>query len=1149
MNYLRCYSVFFTFLIFLITCFPKIFWTVQAISDGYNQIPIFKAKKAVTHHIDRYTHDVWGLEDGLPQSSVNYITQTRDGYIWIGTFDGLVRFDGVRFTVFYSGNTEGLLSSRIQGLFEDPLGALWIITENTGLSRFKDGKFSSYTTTEGLPGYISGNIRMFADREGNVWAEVDKKLSRFHNGKFITYSTKDGLPSDDVLGVCVDYDGNIWASTNNGLVQFNNGKFITYNISEELPNNIRVMSADKDGNIWIGTDKGLAKFSNGKITYITGLPSNDIQAIYIGKAGVIWIVTAKGLTKYQNGEFFSYPIVNLQRFFLEDRKGNVWFSTSEGLNQLKDGVIRTYTSKEGLTGDVIRSFYEDHEGNIWVGTNGGLERFKPAAVSVYTKNEGLSDDYILAICEGRDGSLWIGTNSLNGLNRLKDGKVTVYTAKDGLPTGSIWALCEDREGSLWIGIHGIAGLVQFKEGKFKVVASWELIDSSIDTIYEDRKGNIWIGTVRGTLRMLKDEKLTVYTKENGLNGYGIKSIYEDKKGNLWIGTNGGITLFKDGKFINYTKKDGLSDNFVRAIYEDKEGTLWFGTYSNGLNRFRDGKFISYTLKDGLFDHTVSQILEDDNGNFWLSGNKGIYRVKKQELEDFALGKSHFINCTSYGTDEGMKSQETNGGFQPAGCKTRDGRLWFPTVSGVVMIDPNNLLINELPPKLVIEEALIDKISYSVNKTALIPPGNGEIEFHYTGLSFVTPKKMKFKYKLEGFDKDWVDADNRRVAYYTNIAPGNYSFKVIGCNNDGVWNETAAVFNFYLNPHFYQTYTFYSICGLIAILIATSLYMLRIQGLKVREAELVELVEKRTKHLLEMGRELKEANQVIELISSGTIIDKKYRIESQIGQGGMGRVFRVTHIELNKTFALKMMNLSVPQMSGDLSPAMLSSRLARFRREAESLARINHPNVIMVTDFGVVNNQIPYIVMEYVNGQTLRDLLNTEGKLSEHKAVEIAKQLCAGLQEAHLQGVIHRDLKPENIMVQSYADLDIVVRLLDFGIAKILSEANSENLTSDQDLIGTPKYMSPEHIIGTPDIRSDVFGICLITYEMLTGIVPPVLTGLMRPLTELCPGISLELNDVILKGLSQEPNRRQQSALDLKCELEQVRERKFSSQEV
>jgi signal transduction histidine kinase/ligand-binding sensor domain-containing protein/CheY-like chemotaxis protein len=775
-------------------------------------------KKAIT----QYTHNVWTSENGLPQNSILAITQTQDGYLWLGTEEGLVRFDGVTFTVFDKTNTEEMKHNYVYVLYEDREGSLWIGTQG-GLNRFKDGKFTNFTTKDGLSSDIVYSL--YEDKEESLWIGTRGGLNRFKDGKFSSYTTKDGLSNNGVLSMCEDREGNLWLGAGDGLNRFKDGKFTIFTTKDGLANDVvRSIYKDKAGSLWIGTQGGLNRFKDGKFTTFTtkdGLSSNLVFSLDEDKDGSLWIGTGSG-----------------------------------GLNRLKDGKFTTVTTKDGLSSDAVVSIYEDKEGSLWVGTEGGLDRFKDEKFTVFTTKDGLSNNSVFPIYEDKAGSLWIGTQG-GGLNRFKDGKFTTFTTKDGLANNDVLSIYEDKEGSLWIGTEG--GLDRLKDGKFTSYFTKDAMSKdAVFSIYEDREGSLWIGTYGRGLQRFKDGKFTSFTTKDGLSTNFVDSINEDKEGSLWIGTGAGLNRFKDGKFTLFTTKDGLSHNYVLSIYEDKEGSLWIGTNGGGLNRFKNGKFTVFNVKDGLFDDTAFQILEDDQANLWMSCNKGIYRVSKKELNDFADGRIKSLTSVAYGITDGLKSNECNGG-SPAGFRTKDGTMWFATVKGAAVIDPGNIKLNPLPPPVVVEKVILDGKSFSTSEQLEAHPGARQLEFHFTALSFLVPEKVRFKYKLEGFDKEWVDAGTRRVAYYTNLPPGTYRFRVIACNNDGVWNEIGTSFEFYLQPRFYQTNWFYALCGLAVTFSGLGLYRLRVRQLRRRTQELEVLVNERTIELNERAEELEQVN--------------------------------------------------------------------------------------------------------------------------------------------------------------------------------------------------------------------------------------------------------------------------------------------------
>jgi len=774
-------------------------------------------KKAIT----QYVHDVWTSDNGLPQNSIFAIVQTRDGYLWFGTNEGVARFDGIHFTVFDSVNTPGIKHNYVPTLFEDKEGNLWIGTQG-GLTRYRAGQFTSYTANDGLA--HNTVLSLYQDRAGSLWVGTAGGLSQLKNGKFATYTVKDGLSHNSVSAIYEDRAGHLWVGTRHGLDQFKDGRFIAYPEGNGLSlKKVLSIYEDRAGALWVGTEAGdkpetanrggLHQLKDGQvISYTTkdGLPPADVTSILEDRQGSLWIGTSGGLSRLQGARFTGYATTGTQsensrlplsvRSLYEDGEGSLWVGTGvDGLHRLRDGKFMTYTAADGLSGDNVSSIYEDRAGNLWVVEGGGgLNQFKDGKFVTYTTRDGLSGDEVISIYEDREGSLWIGT--ARGLNRLQHGRFTSYTAKDGLPSEWVFAVSEDSRGGLWVLTKG--GPCQFRDGRCRE-----------------------------------------YTAKEGLGIHEVNFVLRDQAGDVWIGAGDGMGRLRDGKFIDHIRQAGLAGNIL-SLYEDREGVLWIGTYHGGLFRFQDGRFTRYTVEQGLFDNSVFTILEDAQGNFWMSCNKGVYRTTRQELQAVAAGKIASVKCVAYGTADGMKRRECNGG-NLGGWKTRDGRLWFATVRGVAVIDPADFHLNTAPPPVVIEQVTVDSVSLPRQERALLAPGKRSFEFHYVGLSFFAPEKVKYKYKLEGYDSDWVEADTRRVAYYTNIPPGDHKFRVIACNNDGLWNEAGTSFDFRLRPYFYQTYWFYGLCALGLVLAGVGLNTLRVkralrqerEQARLREAEL------------------------------------------------------------------------------------------------------------------------------------------------------------------------------------------------------------------------------------------------------------------------------------------------------------------------
>ena len=831
-----------------------------------------------------FVHDVWRIEDGLPQNSISDIAQTRDGYLWLTTFDGLVRFDGARFTVFDPGNTKEMKTSRLEKLFVDRSGALWIFPERTsgesGPIVYSDRSFHSFSSASGFPSCHIVNVQQ--DREGTIWLKTDgNQLIVYKNGLFKILGAADGIPPAAVIGdVRSDEGGSTWIGTSEGLLRFLEGRFTRYTAKDGLPSDaIGPINADVSGSVWIGTMRGLARFRDERFTAYgirEGLPGDMVDSIYCSSKGVVWIAAGDSLARFDSGKFIVRPIPESAVGQLrEDGRGGLWilprerrwkgeqftdpalFLSRSILYLLRDDKLTRYDAASGLSDHPIFSFYADHEGSLWIGRSGaGLERLRPSFISTFAKEDGLPNESVRSVYESSDGSLWMGTQG-GGVARLQNGKLTTYGHADGLPSRLVWALAEDRNHDIWAGTE--AGPARFTSRGFVVDPDVQaLAGKPVKCFLETRDGDFWIGTDKGGLYRRHNGTLLNFTTKDGLSSNYIRDIHEDRAGALWLATDDGVTRWKDGRFTAYTTKDGLSNRFVRSIHEDRDGTLWFGTYGGGLNRFRDGRFKVYTAADGLFDRTVSQILEDDRGNFWMSSNRGISRVSKKDLDDFAAGRISTFVSISYGSDDGMKNIECNGGSQPAGWKTRDGKLWFPTMGGVVSIDVKSVQHNLTPPPVIIEQIRINKTAVDGRGDVQLPAGSGELEIRYAGLSFLSPRRVYFRYRLEGFDKEWQDVGNRRIARYTNIPPGRYRFQVTACNNDGVWNERGASFAFRLQPLFYQNLWYYGLCGVFFAASIFGMHRLRIRRLKLREKELHLRVDERTAELQRQMAERQKA---------------------------------------------------------------------------------------------------------------------------------------------------------------------------------------------------------------------------------------------------------------------------------------------------
>ncbi len=762
--------------------------------------------------ITQYRHEVWRARDGLPQSSAEALVQSRDGYLWIGTQEGLARFDGARFVVFDRASTPELRHNRVLALLEDRGGRLWVGTEGGGLSVLQEGRFRTYGRAEGLDGEI---VKALAeDADGTLWIGTEAGLRCREEGAFSSRGERDGLPAGGVRALAVDAAGTLWVGTERGVFRREARRFVPAG----PPEAVLALHASADGTLLVGTTHGLLLLHDGRTRALglaDGLPGESVNCL------------------------------------LKDRRGTVWIGTSGGLARWASGRVSTFTPAQGLSNGNVLALLEDREGTLWVGTqDGGLNKLSDSSFTPWGAREGLSADVAWAVFVDRDGAVWSGTDSA-GVNVRRGESVTVIGTAEGLAAPGVQAIWQHPDGSVWLGTRG-GGVAVVRGGR--VVRTLRRADGlasdSICAITGTRDGSVFLGSRGGGLtRIGPDGAFRRYGPEDGLLNGTVHALHEDRAGALWIGTNGaGLFRFDGGRFARFSREQGLSIGIVNTIHEEGDGTLWVGTYGGGLNRFRDGLFTAVTTREGLFDDAVFSILPDGRGNLWISCNRGVYAVSLRELDALARGDARRVSCRPFGVEDGMRNRECNGANQPAGARGPDGLLHFPTIEGVVAVDPAALHRNAVPPLVKVEEVAVDEIAREAGAFLELAPGAERFEFHYTALSLRVPTRVKFRVRLEGADHDWVDVGTRRTAWYTNLSPGSYTFRVVASNESGVWNEGEATFSFRLRPRLDQRPFFWLLVGSLGLAFAYTGYRFRVASLEARERELVEVVEERTRSL-------------------------------------------------------------------------------------------------------------------------------------------------------------------------------------------------------------------------------------------------------------------------------------------------------------
>ncbi len=777
--------------------------------------------------LKQYGFQLWRASTGLRASVINAILQTPDGYLWLGTDNGLYRFDGLQFKAFTKENTPGLTDNDISSLAADTKGNLWIGLSNSGIC----------------------------------------KLSAKSNfASFSHYSKRDGLPSNSIRNLLCDTKGNLWIGTDSGLCKLTNTHYFT-------PNNIIVMNethglttalvqsmcADSFGNIWIVQDAIKRKQSKENIFHTVAENGEDglkVFSIFVDRRGTLWCGKDNGLYFLHLNKIIPHTISSEQitsrpNIICDDSDNNLWVGTdAEGVFRITEKNVSGFSSQDGLSGYRIFSLLEDREKNIWIGTRGGgLNRFRDVSVVTISKEDGLTDNHIWSVSEDSKHTLWIGTR-IGGVNKFQQSisdkentngnnfSISAITKQNGLTSNSVRVTMEDKEGNIWLGTRN--GINKLRNG---IISTYYLpTDSStIRVIFQDSKGTIYIGTSGDGIWVFENGNFVRKFMRIGISA--VKGIREDKSGALWFATRNGIFRMIGTALRSFTEKDGVAGTDINVLYIDSADVLWASVNGKGLSFYDKRKstdhFFSVTTKEGLIDDVINSIIEDDSGNLWMGSTKGIFRVTKQDIRNVTDGKQQIFSTTIFGSDDGMKNIECNGGSQPAACKRSDGTLWFPTVNGIAIIDPHKLHFNSIPPPIIIDEIYADGEIFEITNVMEFASPKRKLEFHFSALSFIAPENTQFKFLLEGFDEHWVSAGTRRIAYYTAIPSGEYIFRVQACNNHGVWNETGTSVAIYIAPYFWQRWWFITLV-LLTLAIAVVLIMHQFRIAKNLEIERLRL---------------------------------------------------------------------------------------------------------------------------------------------------------------------------------------------------------------------------------------------------------------------------------------------------------------------
>jgi PAS domain S-box-containing protein len=802
--------------------------------------------------VNQYAHTAWKIREGFAKGTIHRIVQTPDGYLWLATESGLLRFDGVRTVPWEPPPGEDLPSNDIRGLTAARDGTLWIGTAK-GLVSWKDGKLTHYPQLD-----HHDVAALLEDHEGTVWAagvmwetafSGPGKLCAVKGGEIQCYGS-DGSFGFGVTALYEDSRGNLWLGAGNGLWRWRPGPPIHY-----MPQELNQLA------------------NPGLVFPWEGFAEGDHGALLIGGR--------HGVKQFVDGKLKDYPLpfgalpLNNWASLLRDRDGGLWIGTQDaGLLHVHQGRMDVFAQPDGLSSNNVQSLFEDREGSIWIATTNGADRFREYAIPTITVKQGLSSSFVVCILAAKDGSVWLGTS--DGLNRWKEGWMTVYRKPSGmairqrtdtadtragreeaaggasanhpmaraheilsseLPDNYVSSLFQDAQGGIWVST--LRGLAYFENDTFVRLKGAQV--TSLSPITGDSKGNLWVTNSADGLYRLSGGRVTEHFPwaKLGIRGsYSAPLATDPVDGGLWLGSwSGGVIYFKDSQVrASYGPAEGLGAGRVNSVQLDGDGEVWAAT-DGGLSRIKNGHVMTLTSENGLPCDTAHDLLEDDAHSLWLYSACGLVRVARPELDAWAADPQRRIQATVFDPSDGVRSHAGVYEFGPRVAKTADGKLWFLPLDGVMIVDPRHLPSNKLPPPVHIEQITADGKPYAPASGLRLPARVRNVTIDYTALSLVAPEKIHFRFKLEGQDPDWREAANDREVQYSNLAPGSYRFRVAACNNSGVWNEAGDTLEFSIAPAYYQTLWFRLVCVAAFLALVWALYKLRLRSIEERSEQL------------------------------------------------------------------------------------------------------------------------------------------------------------------------------------------------------------------------------------------------------------------------------------------------------------------------
>lgn len=757
--------------------------------------------------------DFWTSDNDLPDSSVTALAQTQDGYLWIGTYNGLVRFDGVRFVTFDPATTPALKHARVIGLFTDASGTLWIDTYDGSMTSFRNGAFQcEWQGPQVVATFSTPNQLYFAAIASTIATRL-----RNSNGSNEWHTIALDARRTPARFFCQDSGGAVWCLLRDGQIVR-----ITGTNAVQLPNGVGLdgekvncLASDSAGQIWAGSDKKILRW-NGKSfedeTPTNGEPDIAISFLFCAASNGVWAFASNSVRHAVNrrwtastdswGDLLKAPALYVRAY--EERNGNTWFRQyGQGLFCASpDGTFSRICSTNGLPDNRVSCWFQDREGNLWVGMDrGGMVRLRRRQFQTIGESE-LRNSPVATICEDGQSNVWIGTFG-SGLNRWRDGTMKRFDLPDAANRDTFFSAYPDANGRLWLSADREDLYVLEKD---QLVRRPEAIHG-VKAILADREGRIWFGR-QSQLTCISNGIVENFGPANGFERDEVRALAEDKLGAIWIGTGHGVLYkYADGKFTAYSPDGTPEKHAIWSLLTDGKDSIWIGTFRGGLLRFENGNFTRYTTSNGLPSDIICQILDDDLGNLWFGSHKGIFYLPKNSLAAFDRGEIQKLPCIAYGLYDGLPTLECSDNYQPTAWRTHDGNLWFATVKGAVTIDPHDVQPNLVSPPVVLEEFMVDGKSFPTTGKIKIPPGKHEFDFGFTALSFTAPDKVRFRYRMNGLDNAWVESGTKRTAHYGTLRPDTYRFQVIACNNDGVWNEQGASLTIDQLPFLWQTWWF------------------------------------------------------------------------------------------------------------------------------------------------------------------------------------------------------------------------------------------------------------------------------------------------------------------------------------------------------